>query len=66
MQNSMPFQIFQRSKFRQNGAYDYIALTQWRSQGAEGQLRPLAETLSPSRSPNEITRCTEIYGESPI
>ena len=25
----MPFKIFQKSKFCQNGAYDYIALT-WR------------------------------------
>ena len=29
MQNSMLFQILQKSQFRQNGAYDYIALT-WR------------------------------------
>ena len=27
MQNSMPFQIFQNSKFCQNGAYDYIYCT---------------------------------------
>ena len=27
MQNSMPFQMFQKSQYRQNGTCDYIALT---------------------------------------
>ena len=29
MQNSMAFQSFRISRFHQNGAYDYIALTRW-------------------------------------
>ena len=37
---------------------------QWRSQGA-GATTPLAETLPPL-APNEITLCTEVYGELPF
>ena len=42
-------------------------IAQWRSQrGGRGWLPPLAETLPPFCPPNEITLCTEVYGELPF
>ena len=43
----------------------HFSQIQWRSRGAEGRLPP-GRNSAPLLPPNEITRCTEVYGEPPF
>ena len=57
----MYFNILTAIKFQKPHGFYW----QWRSGGGRGWC-PLAETLPPSCPPNEITFCTEVYGEPPF
>ena len=61
--------IFQQNRNTMNARMNRIiqsTVLQWRSQGGQGDNRPLTENLPPSCPPNKITLCTEVYGELPF